>query len=226
MVSLGGKGRVSLFVLVKPMIFLLTFMIALLVVFTAEQSTGATAIERNNERYSRVAQQVPGSDPRQNNQSFVGTSNSGNEVNFWGNNQGNSGNQGYNRGFSQDNGSNSGNMVSSQRKNIQYQENNQYNAGGGSNGNNITTMIGKNQGNSGNQGINQGYNQDNASNSGNQVNNQGNVIGTQINNQGTQVNNNGSIIGKQINHVTLIPPLHANLSLGSAFRFAVGAEVN
>ena len=119
---------------------------------------------------------------------------------------------GINRGFTQDNGTNAGNQVSSQRKIIELQNNNQQFEGGS--GNSTTTYSGTNQGNSGNQGLNSGFNQDNAGNGGNQVNNQGNSIGWQINNQGSDVNNNGSVIKHQVNVIGLLPSvqLHVNLS--------------
>ncbi len=150
---------------------------------------------------------------QQNNQSFRGISSSGNSAHVVGSNEANSGNQGTNRGFSQDNSGNAGNIVSGQRKPIDVQENNQSFEGNGSGEGNKVTMIGRNQGNSGNEGLNFGHNQDNANNSGNQVNNQGNIIGTQINNQGTVVNNQGNTIGRQINYLSLLPGLRLSLRL-------------
>jgi hypothetical protein len=159
-----------------------------------------------------------------NNQASSGSLNNGNVTTFIGANEGNSGNSGLNRGFSQDNTANLGNEVSGQRRVIGTQINNQYQrqAGGGESGsNNTTSYAGINQGNSGNEGINLGHNQDNAGNSGNQVNNQGNIIGTQINNQGSDVTNQGDIIEKQINYVTLLPGVHVGLSLQPKLRFGL-----
>src|SRR5579883_2730369 len=150
---------------------------------------------------------------QQNTQTFQGVSGSNNQAQFIGRNQANSGNAGENRGFNQDDSNNAGNMVSGQKKSIDVQENNQTFQGDGSGVGNSTTLIGSNQGNSGNEGVNFGNNQDNANNSGNQVNNQANIIGTQINNQGSVVNNQGNIIGRQINYLSLLPGLHLYLSL-------------
>src|SRR5581483_11329253 len=150
---------------------------------------------------------------QQNNQSFQGVSSSNDHARLVGRNQGNSGNQGENRGFNQDDSENAGNMVSGQKKSIEVQDNNQTLQGGGSGEGNSVTMVGSNQGNSGNQGTNLGNNQDNSANAGNQVNNQGNIIGTQINNQGSVVNNQGNIIGRQVNYLSLLPGLRVSLSL-------------
>jgi hypothetical protein len=150
---------------------------------------------------------------QQNTQTFQGVSGSNNRAQFIGRNQANSGNPGENRGFNQDDSNNAGNMVSGQKKSIDVQENNQTFQGDGSGVGNSTTLVGSNQGNSGNEGVNFGNNQDNANNSGNQVNNQANIIGTQINNQGSVVNNQGNIIGRQINYLSLLPGLHLSLSL-------------
>ncbi len=149
----------------------------------------------------------------QQNSQFLAGSNGGLNSTFVGAHQGNSGNQGLNRGLNQDNGGNSGNQISGQRKIIEFQNNDQQVQGGSDNSSSSSTYSGIDQGNSGNQGINRGFNQDNAGNSGNEVNNQGNVIGTQINNQGSEVNNNGSIIQHQVNVIGLLPSLQAHLSL-------------
>lgn len=153
----------------------------------------------------------PGSPGNQQNNQFLAGSNGGTTATFVGAHQGNSGNQGLNRGLNQDNGGNRGNQVSGQRKIIELQNNNQQIQGGSGDSN--TTYSGIDQGNSGNQGINHGFNQDNSGNSGNEVNNQGNIIGTQINNQGSDVNNNGSTIKRQINIIGLLPSVQAHLSL-------------
>lgn len=158
---------------------------------------------------------LPPANSQQNNQSFHGVSSSGNRALLVGRNEGNSGNQGLNNGFAQDNASDSGNQISGQRKPIGYQQNNQLIAGdgGGSNSGNSATNIGFNQGNSGNEGINLGNNQDNAGNTGNQVNNQANVIGTQVNEQGSTVNNDHNVIQHQINYVNLLPALGVYVGL-------------
>jgi hypothetical protein len=149
---------------------------------------------------------------QENNQVFRGVSNNSGNATFVGTDQGNSGNLGLNNGLDQVNTANAGNQVVSQHKNIEVQNNDQSlrrtNNGGGN-----TTLIGTNQGNSGNQGTNNGFNQDNAGNQGNQVNNQGNIIGVQINKQGTQVNNNGNLILHQINNISLLPPIHLHFAL-------------
>lgn len=177
----------------------------------AQQGIRGMGANANN---GRVGPPQPGDGTeQQNNQSFHGVSNSGNSAHVVGRNEANSGNQGVNRGFSQDNAGNAGNVVSGQRKSIDVQENNQTFQGSGSGAGNSVTMIGSNQGNSGNQGLNFGNNQDNANNSGNQVNNQANVIGVQINNQGSVVNNQGNTIGHQINYLSLLPGLRLSLSL-------------
>lgn len=166
----------------------------------------------------------PPTNNQQNNQSFHGASFFDNHVVSVGSRQANTGNVGINRGFNQDSSSNGGNQVVSQHKHIKTQINNQFfhqaeNPSSGSG--NSTTMIGALQGNSGNSGVNFGNNQDNSGNSGNQVNNQGNIIGTQINKQGSNVTNNGNIIQHQINYVQLFPGLRIYLSLRPKLTFAV-----
>lgn len=167
----------------------------------------------------------PPSGPSQiNNQSFHGVNGNRNVTTLVGTNQGNSGNQGLNRGYSQDNSVNSGNQVSGQRKIIQLQENNQYLQQSDDQGsNNTNTQIGSNQGNSGNEGLNFGHNQDNSSNTGNQVNNEGNVIGTQINKQGTTVNNQGDLIEHQTNYLYLLPNVGIEFTLKP--RLQIGLSV-
>lgn len=173
-------------------------------------------------RFGSSLPPVPQGGAQQNNQRFQGVSSSGNHAFLVGSNQGNTGNEGINPGFAQDNSIDSGNQVTGQRKSIGYQQNNQLVGGdGGSNNGNTSTYFGFNQGNSGNEGVNLGNNQDNAGNSGNQVNNQGNVIGTQVNNQGSTVNNSGNIIEHQINYINLLPGVGVYVGLKPKLEFAL-----
>jgi hypothetical protein len=167
---------------------------------------------------------LPPINNQQNSQSYHGTSNFGNHAIVIGNRQGNTGNAGVNRGFNQDDSLNTGNQVVSQHKPIKTQVNNQFfhqseNSASGSG--NSSTMIGAFQGNSGNSGLNFGNNQDNAGNSGNQVNNQGNIIGAQINKQGSSVTNDGNIILHQINYIQLFPNTRIYFSFRPKLTFAV-----
>ncbi|HEY0754432.1 MAG TPA: hypothetical protein VGD98_10750 [Ktedonobacteraceae bacterium] len=166
----------------------------------------------------------PSGQDQQNNQAYHGASFFGNSATTIGHGQGNTGNVGTNRGYNQDASANAGNQVSSQRKQIRTQVNNQQfrqSSGGLSGSGNSSTLIGAFQGNSGNSGLNFGNNQDNAGNSGNQVNNQGNIIGTQINKQGSSVTNDGNIILHQINYIQLFPGLRIYFSLRPKLTFAV-----
>ncbi|MEO7020323.1 MAG: hypothetical protein ABI234_09260 [Ktedonobacteraceae bacterium] len=156
---------------------------------------------------------LPGSNAQVNSQNLQGSNSAPSSTLSVGSNQGNSGNQGENHGFNQDSSSNRGNAISSQRKAIGLQANNQILQGDNSGGDSSTSTIGFDQGNTGNQGYNTGLNQDNSANSGNQVNNQGAVIGTQINHQGSDVNNDGSTIQHQINYVSLLPTIQLHLGL-------------
>jgi len=161
---------------------------------------------------------------QQNNQGFQGITHSGNSALLIGHNEGNSGNPGLNRGFNQDDSVDGGNQVAGQRKAIGVQANNQLitgHGGSGSNSGNSSTNIGFDQGNSGNSGINLGNNQDNAGNFGNQVNNQANVIGTQVNKQGTTVNNDNNVIQHQINYVNLLPNVGVYLGVRPKLEFSV-----
>lgn len=161
---------------------------------------------------------------QQNNQGFQGVTHSGNSALLVGHNEGNSGNPGLNRGFNQDDSVDGGNQVAGQRKAIGVQANNQLIAGHGdgvSNSGNSSTSIGFDQGNSGNSGINLGNNQDNAGNFGNQVNNQANVIGTQVNKQGSTVNNDNNVIQHQINYVNLLPNVGVYLGVRPKLEFSV-----
>lgn len=155
-----------------------------------------------------------------NNQLFQGGFNNESNSFYLGNNQGNSGNQGYNRGFNQDNSGNSGNQVVNHQKVIEYQVNNQLFEGQNQNN---SFYLGSNQGNSGEGGINEGFSQDNSGNQGNQVNNQGNIIGTQINGQGSDINNEGNIIEHQINYgyFSLLPGLDLSIDLTAKPRLSL-----
>lgn len=178
-----------------------------------------------------VANAIGVSDPRsgdvqQNTQRYRGNAFFGDHGFHVGQNQANTGNEGANHGFNQDNTANAGNQVSGQRKAIKTQINNQYyrpgsGAGGGSGSGNTATFIGAFQGNSGNSGINLGNNQDNSGNFGNEVNNQGNIIGTQVNKQGSTVVNDGNIIQHQINYVQLIPGIGVYLSIRPRLQFSI-----
>jgi hypothetical protein len=215
---------------------LLCFGVTVLLTCLFHPGSTAHAVQKNVSSSQQSAQRagllpitLPGPLPpiggaQVNNQASSGSINNGNVTSFLGANEGNSGNQGLNRGFTQDNTVNLGNEVSGQRRVIGTQVNNQYQrqtGGGASGSNNTTSFAGIDQGNSGNEGINLGHNQDNAGNSGNQVNNQGNIIGTQINSQGSDVTNQGDIIEKQVNYVTLLPGVHLGLSLQPKLRFGL-----
>jgi hypothetical protein len=227
--------------LMKKRIYIILFsgFIALLflipTVSAAYGSTIADAKTASAAVFSKYGWQQPGPPPpvvlppansQQNNQSFHGVSNSENKAILVGHNEGNTGNQGLNHGFAQDNAIDSGNQINGQRKPIGYQQNNQLIAGdgGGSNSGNSATNIGFNQGNSGNQGINLGNNQDNAANTGNQVNNQANVIGTQVNEQGSTVNNDGNVIHHQINYINLLPHLGVYVRLKPRLELALSVN--
>lgn len=167
----------------------------------------------------------PGIHRQQNNQFLQGVNNGGGNATFVGAGQGNSGNLGVNNGLNQVNAANGGNQVSGQHKSLGFQQNEQA-LQSINNGGRNTTLIGNNQGNSGNQGINRGLNQDNSGNSGNQVNNQGNVIGVQVNNQGSQVNNNGNLILHQINYINLLPAIRLHVALVPRPQLSLGLGGN
>ncbi len=165
-------------------------------------------------------------DVQQNLQQYHGSAFSNDHAFHVGENQANTGNSGSNHGFNQDNTANAGNQVNAQRKIIKTQINNQQfhagsGAGSGSGSGNSATFIGAFQGNSGNTGINLGNNQDNSGNFGNEVNNQGNIIGTQVNKQGSTVVNDGNIIQHQINYVQLIPGIGVYLSVRPKLQFSI-----
>lgn len=167
---------------------------------------------------------LPPGDEQQNNQAYRGSSFFNNRIENVGDTQANTGNAGENHGFNQDSSGNAGNQVVSQHKAIKKQINNQSfheaeNPASGSG--NSSTLIGAFQGNSGNTGINFGNNQDNSGNAGNQVNNQGNIIGTQINKQGSAVTNDGNIILHQVNYLQLFPGLRVYIRLRPQITFAV-----
>ena len=93
--------------------------------------------------------------------------NSGNRY-YRGHDQGNSGNHGYNRGYNEDDSSNAANQVVNRSGIMRYSRNNQYFHIRADNSLNFH-YIGYQQGNSGNNGYNSGYNRDNSQNFGNQV---------------------------------------------------------
>lgn len=106
--------------------------------------------------------------PQVKNQYFHGNRNSGNHVTSIGNNLNNTGNSGWNRRYMRDDTSNAGNQIANHREQSRYQINNQY-FWGNSNTRNTYVFKGYNQGNSANEGVNDGIIQDNNSNSGNQI---------------------------------------------------------
>jgi hypothetical protein len=191
---------------------MLCFLIALF--FTLHMALPVVAVSLTGPRTDDI---------QHNNQSFNGRSHFGNSAVFVGQGQGNTGNQGVNRGDNMDSSANGGNQVSERHTPIKTQVNNQSLTQSEGGAGNTVTFIGADQGNTGNSGINTGNNQDNAGNMGNQVNNQANVIGTQINAQGTTVNNEGSTILHQINYVNLIPSLGLTFSLRPRFQFGLTA---
>lgn len=220
----SSRRRVFRVKAAKRVCMLLAFCSACVIGICATQVSKALETTNVSQQQALTTHQEPGpaGNRQQNNQSLREHTNSGNNTYLEGSDQGNSGNQGLNQGFSQNSGLNRGNQLSSQQKHTGYQQNNQSLTSSGSGGGNTTTFNGSNQGNSGNQGINTGLNQDNANNGGNQVNNQSTVIGTQINNQGTQVNNNGSNIQNQVNNITLLPPLQVGILRSPRLRLTVG----
>lgn len=106
--------------------------------------------------------------PRVKNQYFHGNRNSGNRVTSTGSNLNNTGNSGWNRRYLRDDTSNAGNQIANHHEQRGYQINNQY-FWGNSNTRNTSIFRGYNQGNSANEGVNDGIVQDNNSNSGNQI---------------------------------------------------------
>lgn len=103
-----------------------------------------------------------------NNQFFRATVKNTNNKTYRGHDQGNSGNHGYNRGYNEDNSSNSANQIINRRSAIQYRRNNQYYQIHSENSGNLR-YYGYRQANSGNSGYNSGFNRDNSSNFGNQI---------------------------------------------------------
>src|SRR5258708_9396224 len=81
-------------------------------VATHAQASINIARAASRELQALPARRYPRRYPRQNNQSFVGYSDSLRTTYYWGHNQNNTGNQGYNWGNIQDNGSNKGNLMS------------------------------------------------------------------------------------------------------------------
>ena len=105
---------------------------------------------------------------RTHNQYFHGNSYSHLHFTFRGHNLNNSGNQGRNRGYNRNFGSNGGNLIVNRGRNSGYQRTNQY-FQGNSYSLNRGNFIGYNQNNTGNQGDNEGYNEDHGANGGNQI---------------------------------------------------------
>jgi hypothetical protein len=101
-------------------------------------------------------------------QLFHGTTYTHIHLTFQGHNQNNTGNQGYNRGYNQNFGNNGGNMVTNHGRASQYQRTRQsfYGTSYSESG---LKAIGYNQNNTGNQGVNDGYNEDHGGNAGNQI---------------------------------------------------------
>lgn len=212
------------FVISSLLPILLILVMGVLLVFA---SPVQTALSRTDlaQRWQGIGPGGPDIHHQQNNQSLQAVANGSGNATFTGAGQGNSGNLGVNNGLNQVNASNLGNQVSGQRKNVGLQENDQAFQQTNNNSHNAT-LIGTNQGNSGNQGINRGLNQDNSGNNGNQVNNQGNVIGVQVNNQGSQVNNNGNLILHQINYIDLLPAIHLHVALVPRPQLSLGLGGN
>lgn len=116
----------------------------------------------------RTGQRHDPGGPEYNNQSYRGSSNSGNIMTFRGHDQNNTGNSGFNRGFNQDNSSNGGNQIMHRHRIGGRRRINQF-YHGNSNNHGRTLVEGYNQNNTGNAGRNDGFNQDNSSNGGNQA---------------------------------------------------------
>lgn len=104
---------------------------------------------------------------RVHNQYFHGNSYSYLHFNFQGHNLNNSGNEGHNRGLSQNFGGNGGNIVSNHRAGSPQRTNQWYE--GNSYSRNVGSFRGYNLNNSGNEGYNQGVNEDHGGNAGNQI---------------------------------------------------------
>ncbi len=98
------------------------------------------------------------------NQHFAGNSYSRDTGYFAGNNLNNSGNQGRNRGYNVDYGSNGGNLIVNHGRSRVNQH-----FAGNSYSWNRAHFIGNNINNTGNQGWNSGYNEDHGANGGNQI---------------------------------------------------------
>ena len=105
---------------------------------------------------------------QEHNQFFRGTTYSHIHLTFQGHDQNNSGNQGYNRGFNQNFGNNGGNLIANHGRASRYQRTNQI-FYGTSYSNGGLDAIGYSQNNTGNQGLNDGYNEDHGGNAGNQI---------------------------------------------------------
>ena len=102
------------------------------------------------------------------NQNYCGRAFNGLRTVFRGRDQANFGNSGINDGFNQDNNGNAGNQFVHVRETDAPLRINQFSCGS-TNNDNTTLTVGVNQANTGNQGLNRGFNQDNGVNNGNQV---------------------------------------------------------
>jgi hypothetical protein len=101
-------------------------------------------------------------------QYFHGDTYSHIHLRFRGHTQNNTGNQGHNRGYNQNFGANGGNLLINHSRTRRTQRTNQYFVGS-SYGRSSLDFSGYNQNNSGNQGLNDGYNEDHGNNAGNQI---------------------------------------------------------
>lgn len=98
------------------------------------------------------------------NQHFSGNSYSHDRAEFIGHNLSNSGNQGRNRGYNVNYGSNGGNLIVNHGRSSINQH-----FSGNSYSHNRAYFAGYNENNTGNQGLNSGYNEDHGGNGGNQI---------------------------------------------------------
>lgn len=104
------------------------------------------------------------------NQSHWGDTNYNNPVyTIGGHGQGDSGNDGHNRGHNQDNSINGGNQLVTVQRLRGYHRINQCYYGNSNYNNGVVHRGGYDQGNTGNAGTNDGLNQDNSANGGNQI---------------------------------------------------------
>ncbi len=104
---------------------------------------------------------------QENNQYVRANVNNADNKDYWGHDQGNTGNHGHNRGYNEDNSSNASNQIIN-RGRARYSRNNQHYQIIINNAYNLR-YFGYRQGNSGNSGYDEGYNRDNSGNLGNQI---------------------------------------------------------